>query len=86
MARLQEPGGGGTTATYVDGGLWANNPGLIGSSGPDSRHFRKTYLHGFFNQEPVVITIIDDQYFGLAEISLNSGLIAFTFHTFEGRY
>lgn len=30
MARLQEPGGGGTTATYVDGGLWANNPGLIG--------------------------------------------------------
>lgn len=30
MARLQEPGGDGTTATYVDGGLWANNPGLIG--------------------------------------------------------
>lgn len=30
MARLQEPGGGGTTAVYVDGGLWANNPGLIG--------------------------------------------------------
>ena len=30
MARLQEPGGSGATATYVDGGLWANNPGLIG--------------------------------------------------------
>lgn len=30
MARLQEPGGTGATATYVDGGLWANNPGLIG--------------------------------------------------------
>ncbi|MGE0330212.1 MAG: patatin-like phospholipase family protein [Ramlibacter sp.] len=30
MARLQEPGGAGATATYVDGGLWANNPGLIG--------------------------------------------------------
>lgn len=30
MARLQEPGGMGATATYVDGGLWANNPGLIG--------------------------------------------------------
>jgi hypothetical protein len=30
MALLQEPGGAGTTATYVDGGLWANNPGLIG--------------------------------------------------------
>ncbi|HCE91959.1 MAG TPA: patatin [Acidovorax sp.] len=30
MARLREPGGGGATATYVDGGLWANNPGLIG--------------------------------------------------------
>jgi len=30
MARLQELGGSGATATYVDGGLWANNPGLIG--------------------------------------------------------
>ncbi len=30
MARLPEPGGAGATATYVDGGLWANNPGLIG--------------------------------------------------------
>lgn len=30
MARLNEPGSTGTTATYIDGGLWANNPGLIG--------------------------------------------------------
>ncbi len=30
MACLQEPGGSGASATYVDGGLWANNPGLIG--------------------------------------------------------
>lgn len=30
MARLDEPGGRGAKATYVDGGLWANNPGLIG--------------------------------------------------------
>jgi len=31
MAQLNEPGGAkSTTATYVDGGLWANNPGLIG--------------------------------------------------------
>ena len=30
MARLVEPGNAGTTAVYVDGGLWANNPGLIG--------------------------------------------------------
>lgn len=30
MARLDEPGGREAKATYVDGGLWANNPGLIG--------------------------------------------------------
>lgn len=30
MARLEEPGGKGAQATYVDGGLWANNPGVIG--------------------------------------------------------
>lgn len=30
MAKLAEPGGKGASATYVDGGLWANNPGLIG--------------------------------------------------------
>jgi len=30
MACLNESGGNGATATYVDGGLWANNPGLIG--------------------------------------------------------
>jgi uncharacterized protein len=30
MARLDEPGSAGTTAVYIDGGLWANNPGLIG--------------------------------------------------------
>lgn len=30
MACLEEPGGTGATAVYVDGGLWANNPGLIG--------------------------------------------------------
>ena len=30
MARLNEPGAKGAKATYVDGGLWANNPGLIG--------------------------------------------------------
>jgi uncharacterized protein len=30
MARLVESAASGTTATYVDGGLWANNPGAIG--------------------------------------------------------
>ncbi len=30
MARLTELGVGATTAVYVDGGLWANNPGVIG--------------------------------------------------------
>lgn len=31
IATLDEPGGDGATkATYVDGGLWANNPSLIG--------------------------------------------------------
>ncbi|MBF6618284.1 MAG: patatin-like phospholipase family protein [Candidimonas sp.] len=29
MACLVEPGGEGATATYADGGLWANNAGLI---------------------------------------------------------
>jgi uncharacterized protein len=30
MARLNEPGSTSTTAVYVDGGLWANNPGVLG--------------------------------------------------------
>jgi uncharacterized protein len=30
MAKLREPGSGDATAVYVDGGLWANNPGVIG--------------------------------------------------------
>lgn len=30
MAHLVEPGGADATAVYVDGGLWANNPAVVG--------------------------------------------------------
>lgn len=30
MAALTEPGSGNSTTVYVDGGLWANNPGVVG--------------------------------------------------------
>jgi hypothetical protein len=30
MALLSDPGTGGSTTAYVDGGLWANNPGVVG--------------------------------------------------------
>lgn len=43
MAQLNEPGGDGA-AIYVDGGLWANNPGLVGMmEAVEILHDRKEY-------------------------------------------